>query len=188
MKILLIEDMAGFAGPMRQQLEACGHQVTWIIGAESIGADRLKGILASKDAEPMSDKWDGDSSRLIEVVFGDFELALVDGGLIGPVDSGEPIVKALSQAGIPTVAISGGGAGNPVLIKAGAVVGMPKEFVVLALKDAVLVPEELAKDKDQERLSSRFDCFVREMREKAAAAKKAGGKFDFGYPVLNCAS
>lgn len=188
MKILLIEDMAGFAGPMRQQLEARGHQVTWIIGAESVGADRLKGILASKDAEPMSDKWDGDSSRLIELVFGDFELALVDGGLIGPVDRGEPIVKALSQAGIPTVAISGGGAGNPVLIEAGAIVGMPKELVVVAINEGVLQPEDFAKDEDQERLSSRFDCFVRETREKAAAVKKAGGKFDFGFPVLSCAS
>ena len=188
MNILLIEDMAGFAVPMRQQLEARGHQVTWIIGAESIGADRLKGILASKDAEPMSDKWDGDSSLLTEVVFGDFELALVDGGLIGPVDAGEPIVKALSQAGVPTVAISGGGAGNPVLIKSGAIVGMPKELVVLALKDEVLVPAEIAKNEDQERLSSRFDCFVREMREKAGQVKQAGGKFDYGYPVLSCAS
>ena len=188
MNILLIEDMAGFAVPMRQQLEARGHQVTWIIGAESIGTDRLKGILASKDAEPMSDKWDGDSSRLIEVFFGDFELALVDGGLIGPVDKGEPIVKALSQAGLPAVAITGGGAGNPVLLAAGAIAGLPKEFVVLALKDNVLVPDEIAKDKDQERLSSRFDCFAREMREKAGQVKKAGSKFDFGYPVLDCVS
>lgn len=188
MKILLIEDMAGFADPMRQQLEARGHEVTWIIGAESVGADRLKGILAGKDATPLTDQWDGDSSRLIEVVYSNFELALVDGGLIGPVDHGDTIVKALAQAGIPAIGISGGGAGNPPLIEAGAVAGMPKEHVVLAIKEDVLVPAEIANDKDYKRLSSRLDCFARETREKAGKAKQAGGKFDYGFPVLSCAS
>lgn len=188
MKILLIEDMAGFADPMRQQLEARGHEVTWIIGAESVGADRLKGILAGKDATPMTDSWDGDSSRLIEVVYSDFALALVDGGLIGPVSSGAPIVKALTQAGVPAIGISGGGTGNPMLIAEGAIAGLPKEHVVLAIKGDVLVPAEVANDKDQERLSSRFVCFAQEMRDKAVKAKKAGEKFDYGYPVLASAS
>lgn len=161
MKILLIEDMAGFAVPMRQQLEARGHEVTWIIGAESVGADRLKGILASKDAAPLTDQWDGESSRLVEVVYSDFALALVDGGLIGPVDSGATIVKALAKAGVPAIGISGGGAGNPPLIEAGAITGLPKEHVVLALKEEVLVPAEVANDKDHKRLSSRLDCFAR---------------------------
>lgn len=188
MKILLIEDMAGFADPMRQQLEARGHEVTWIIGAESVGADRLKGILAGKDATPMSDQWDGDSSRLIEVVYSNFELALVDGGLIGPVKSGEPIVKALTHAGIPSIAITGGGAGTALLVAAGAVAGLPKELVVLAIKGDALVPAHVVSDTDQERLSSRFERFVRETREKAGQVKQAGGKFDYGYPVLSCAS
>jgi hypothetical protein len=188
MKILLIEDMAGFADPMRQQLEARGHEVTWIIGAESVGADRLKGILAGKDATPLTDQWDGDTSRLIEVVYSDFALALVDGGLIGPVSSGGPIVTALTQAGVPAIGISGGGAGNPPLIEAGAIAGLPKEHVVLAIKEGVLDPAEVANDKDHERLSSRFDCFARETREKAGKAKQAGGKFDYGYPVMSCAS
>ncbi|MCC7529533.1 MAG: hypothetical protein IT342_13500 [Candidatus Melainabacteria bacterium] len=188
MKILLIEDMAGFADPMRQQLEARGHEVTWIIGAESVGADRLKGILAGKDATPLTDQWDGDTGRLIEVVYSDFALALVDGGLIGPVDSGGPIVAALTQAGVPAVGISGGGAGNPPLIAAGAIAGLPKEHVVLAIKGDVLVAAEVANDKDQDRLSSRFDCFAQKMRDKADKARKAGEKFDYGYPVLASAS
>jgi len=112
----------------------------------------------------------------------------VDGGLIGPVNSGVPFVKALTQAGLPVVGISGGGAGNPPLLAAGAYVGLPKEFVVLALKGGVLVPAEVAKDKDQHRLSSRFDCFVHEMRGKADEARQAGKKLDYGYPVLQCAS
>jgi hypothetical protein len=188
MKILLIEDMAGFADPMRQQLEARGHEVTWIIGAESVGADRLKGILAGKDATPLTDQWDGDTSRLIEVVYSDFALALVDGGLIGPVDSGGPIVAALTQAGVAAIGISGGGTGNPGLIAKGAIAGLPKEHVVLAIKEDVLVAAEVANDKDHKRLSSRFDCFAREMREKAGKAKLAGSKFDYGYPVLSCAT
>ncbi|MBA3856696.1 MAG: hypothetical protein C0507_07265 [Cyanobacteria bacterium PR.3.49] len=185
MKILLIEDTAGFADPMRQQLEARGHQVTWIIGAKTLGADRLTGILAGKDATPLEDKWDDDSSRLIEVVFSDFELALVDGGLIGPVDSGEPIVKALTKAGLPAIAITGGGTGNPVLIAAGALAGLPKEFVVLAIKGDVLVPADIVKDQDKERLSSQFKCFVQEMKVKAGEARKSGGKFEFGYPAFD---
>lgn len=188
MKILLIEDMAGFADPMRQQFEACGHQVTWIIGAESVGAERLKGILKGKDAGPMTDEWDGDSGRLIDVVYADFELALVDGGLIGPVSQGSAFVKALAQAGVPVIGISGGGAGNPGLIAEGALVGMPKELVILALKAGVLDPADVVGDQDKERLSSRFDCFVREMREKAEKARAAKEKFDYGFPVLQSAS
>lgn len=185
MKILLIEDTAGFADPMRQQLEARGHQVTWIIGAKTLGAKRLTGILAGKNATPLEDKWDDDSSRLVEVVYSDFELALVDGGLIGPVNSGEPIVKALTKAGLPAIAITGGGTGNPVLIAAGALAGLPKEFVVLAIKGDVLVPADVVKDPDKERLSTRLDCFAQEMRGKAAQARKAGDKFEFGYPAFD---
>lgn len=188
MNILLIEDMAGFADPMRQQLEARGHQVTWIIGATEVHADRLTGILASKDASPMSDQWDGDTARLVEVVFRDFELALVDGGLIGPVKDGVAFVKALTQAGLTAIGISGGGAGNPPLIAEGAIAGLPKELVVLALKHDVLQPLEVVTDKDQKRLSSRFSCFVQQMRGKADEARQAGQKFDYGYPVLSCAS
>lgn len=77
MKILLIEDMAGFADPIRQQLEARGHTVTWIIGANTVSADRLQGILVGNDATPMNDTWDGDASRLVEVVYSDFDLALL---------------------------------------------------------------------------------------------------------------
>lgn len=185
MKILLIEDMAGFADPMRQQLEARGHQVTWIVGAEKLGTKRLKGILAGKNRTPLTDEWDGDTSRLIEVVFNDFELALVDGGLIGPVDSGAKIVKALTKAGLPAIAITGAGAGNPLLIAAGALAGLPKEFVVLAINADVLVLAQVVHDNDQERLSSRFDCFVQEMRGKAAEARQSGSKFDFGYPDVS---
>jgi len=185
MKILLIEDTAGFAVPIRQQLEARGHQVTWIVGAEKLGTKRLTGILTGKNATPLLDEWDGDASRLVEIVYSDFELALVDGGLIGPCDSGEKIVKALTKAGLPAVAITGGGTGNPLLTAAGARQGLPKELVVLAIKGDVLLPAEVVQDKDQERLSSRFDCFVQEMRGKAAEARKAGTKFDYGYPDVS---
>jgi len=188
MKILLIEDMAGFADPIRQQLEARGHTVTWIIGANTVSADRLQGILVGNDATPMNDTWDGDASRLVEVVYSDFDLALSDGGLIGTVNSGAPIVNALSKFGIPCIGITGGGAGNRLLTENGAIAGVPKEFVLLALQADLLPSEQNLTDKDFTSLATRLDSFTQQTREKAEQARKAGEKFHYGYPVLESCS
>lgn len=186
MKILLVEDMAGFANPIRQELEAQGHTVTWIIGAASADKTGLTGILASRDLEPAKeDSWNGDCDRLIKVRFEDIEVALVDGGLIGPIKDGEKVVRILCQSGIPCISITGGGAGLKLLAEAGAAAGLPKEFVVLALKYGALnMP--VAKS-NACGLASVLADFSQEMRERYSAASKAGQKFLTGYPALDAA-
>ncbi|HEY9787049.1 MAG TPA: hypothetical protein V6D17_16775 [Candidatus Obscuribacterales bacterium] len=182
MKILLIEDMAGFAVPIRQALEARGHAVVWIIGATRVDEDKVIGILASPDAQPLNDSWNGDGSRLIEVTLADFELALVDGGLIGPVNSGVPFVSALSRIGVPAICITGGGAGNPPLIAAGASCGLPKEHVLLSIVEDLLPPPRPRQG--LKRYAKRLSRFSQELRRKAEAARQRKEKFDYGYQAL----
>lgn len=182
MNILLIEDAAGFAVPIQQALEARGHKVTWFVGATSVGKGRLVGILASPNAEPFEDTFDGDESRLKDVNLADFDLALVDGGLIGPVNAGTVFVAALAEAKVPSIAISGGGAGNPPLIASGAVAGVPKEYVVRAVEGGHLdikLPLKAPK-----RLAKRLESFTCELRSKVLEARQQGERLDLGYPAL----
>jgi hypothetical protein len=185
MKILLIEDMAGFATPIAQELQAQGHQVTWIIGATRIELNGLTGILASRDAQPMEDSWSGESDRLIEVAFEDFDCALVDGGLIGPCSSGAGFVEALTRFGVPCVSITGGGAGIKLLADSGAVAGLPKEFVVLALRHGTL---DVSQAKSNAlALERTLSGFCQEMRSQMQQVRKGGQRFVTGYPALDAA-
>lgn len=182
MRILLIEDMAGFAKPIQEFLEAAGHAVTWVTGATRLDATSLTGILASPDADPLTDNWDGDASRLVAVDLAGFELALVDGGLIGPVKDGAEIVPHLVAQGITCVAISGGGAGNPRLTAAGASAALPKELVILALRHSRLNPMELLQEPDRAAASLR--AFVERLHTLADRMRKHGRRLDYGFPVL----
>lgn len=183
MNILLIEDMAGFAQPIKACLEAMGHGVTWIIGAKELKANQVVGILASRRAQPMDDSWDGDASRLVTVELGDIDLALVDGGLIGPIKNGWDIVPTLVANGIVCVAISGGGGGNPELEKAGARLSVPKELVVRALKDGVLdLRKALVRPAT---VARRLRAFTTGLRSQLLGARKCGGRINLGFPILN---
>lgn len=184
MNILLIEDMAGFAVPIQQALEARGHTVTWFIGATSIDETTVVGILAKPDAKPMEseDPFDGDPSRLRSARLADFELALVDGGLVGPVKNGVDFVAKLTLAKVPSISISGGGAGNPPLIKAGAFAGLPKEHVLLAVTQGLL--DLKSPVKASRRLASRLSRFSKEIRAQAESARQRSERFDYGYPFL----
>ena len=138
MKVLLIEDSAAFAGPIKQELAARGYDSTWIVGAQRLENGRIVGILPNPSADPMEDSWDGNLARLIDIDPTNFDIALSDGGLCGPVKDGVDFVRFLSALNIPSIAITGGGAGNGRLIDAGASDGLPKEFVVLALRSGQL--------------------------------------------------
>jgi hypothetical protein len=183
MNILLIEDMAGFAQPVKACLEAMGHGVTWIIGAKELKKNQVVGILASRRAQPMDDSWDGDASRLVTVELDDIEIALVDGGLIGPIKNGWDIVPTLVADGIVCVAISGGGCGNPQLEKSGALLSVPKEFVVRALEDGVLdLRNVLVRPAT---VARRLRAFTTGLRSQLLRARKRGRRIDLGFPILN---
>lgn len=183
MKILLIEDSAGFAIPIKEQLEARGHNVTWIIGGASITDGHARGILSGPKATPFSDEWaEGETDRLVDVDLRGFDAALVDGGLEGPVNKGEVFVQALTTLGVPCIAITGGGTGNPVLIKAGAKAGVPKEFVLWSIRDGSMDLANLKRDPKS--VARRLVTKAVSLRKKAALAAKSGRPFDFGYPAF----
>jgi len=183
MKVLLVEDMAGFAVPIRHELEAQGHKVTWIIGATRIDGDTVTGIKAGRHCKPLKDNWKGGKSRLVELKLSDFHLALVDGGLIGPVKYGVDFVRALKQANVATIAISGAGAGNPPLIEAGAVAGIPKEYVVLALRANALSPMRVLAAPTA--CKGKLDEYSQEVRREVCEAREHGEHFKYGYPALD---
>lgn len=187
MNILLIEDSAGFAIPIKEQLEARGHTVTWIIGAASIADGHARGIVTGPEANPFSDEWrEGETDRLIDVDLRGFDAALVDGGLVGPVNKGEVFVRALTTLGVPCIAITGGGAGNPVLQSAGAQAGVPKEFVLWSIRDGAMDLANLKRE--PARVARRLLTKAVALRRKAALAAKSGRPFDFGYPAFRPAT
>jgi hypothetical protein len=139
MNILLIEDMPGFARHIVKELQSQGHNVTWIVGAERVDGDYLIGILPTAGLDGFDfDVWNGETERLITVDFTTVEVALVDGGLIKPVDSGADFARPLSSFGVPCVSITGGGAGAQPMAEAGCCAALPKEYVLLALRRGVL--------------------------------------------------
>ncbi len=181
MRILLIEDMPGFGRPVKAFLESQGHAVTWIIGAYQLQNSRLTGILANPNAGPMDDNWDNDMSRLIAVDLSQIEFALVDGGLSGPINRGEDIIPTLIANGITTVAISGG-AGNEQLMPAGPHAGVPKEFLLLALRTPLLNPQTVRNNPDG--VQQDLQAFAVRMRAAYAEAHGRGEKFDTGFECL----
>ncbi|GEM_PF-1700290 len=183
MKILLVEDMAGFGLPIKEELEASGHTVTWIIGAQRLQPDRITGILASKNARPMEDSWGGDPTRLIEIDLSGFELAFVDGGLIGPIHDGSAIVPTLVARGIVCCAITGGAAGNHLLLDAGAQFGMPKELVLLALRTGAFAPR--AAVSHRKRAGQRLARWVARTHREREQANRQGRHFDTGFACLS---
>jgi len=182
MNILLIEDMAGFALPIKACLEAMGHSVIWIIGAAGLRKNQVVGILASANAKPLDDSWDGEPSRLLTVELKRIDLALVDGGLIGPFKNGWDIVPTLVANGIICVGISGGGGGNPSLTKSGARLDVPKEFVILALRHAALnLGEALVQPAQVASRLTEFTMRLQSLMERASAHKR---RLDLGFPIL----
>ncbi len=184
MRVLLIEDMAGFAQPIQLVLQDHGHHVTSIIGAERLDKDHILGIVASTSAQPTQDSWDGDRARLIKLNASDFDIALVDGGLIGPVNDGVDFVRYLTSREVPCIAITCGGAGNERLLQVGAVGGLPKEFLVRALKDGYLDLEE-ARRKDSPSAFAMLPMHFASARARARQCRSCGEKFLWGYPLFD---
>lgn len=182
MNVLLIEDSAAFAIPMQKELEALGHSYTWIVGAYRLENGRIVGIRANPSAEPLGDEWDNDMSRLIDIDPTSFDVALCDGGLCGPVCEGTKFVDYLSHYDIPCVAITGGGAGNACLIEAGAVDALPKEYVVLALRNGQLDLTRLVRTHTA---SLTLATFCSTLRLQIQQSRAAGQKMALGYPVLD---
>lgn len=181
MNVLLIEDSAAFAIPIQQELAARGHDYTWIVGAQRLENGRIVGIRPNPSADPMGDAFDGDVSRLIEIDPTEFDIALSDGGLCGPVDDGYQFVKFLTALQVPCIAITGGGAGNARLIEAGAVDGLQKEFVVLALRSGKL---NLYQSVRSLATSLTLKSFCDGLRQQILN-KTAGKKILLGYPLLD---
>jgi hypothetical protein len=181
MRVLLIEDSAAFAGPIQLELAARGCDFTWIVGAQRLENGRIVGILPNPSADPYEESFDGDSSRLIDIDPLDYDIALCDGGLCGPVKDGLQFVGFLSALKVPCIAITGGGAGNPRLLQAGAVDGLPKEYVVLALRSGNL---NLAKTIRTHASSAALQKFCSGLRKRILNRPK-GTQVSLGYPILD---
>jgi CheY-like chemotaxis protein len=177
MNILLIEDMAGFAEPIQAQLEALGHSVTWVIGVERIEGSRLTGILRGPDATALTDEFNGEPERLVQVDLSQIQLALVDGDFFG-MKNGDVVIPHLVRNNIVCVAISAGG-GNASLLKAGAQVALSKEFVMVALRSKQFDPDLALRI--PETVNRRLAAYTAVVRAEAFSTKN----FDYGYPGLS---
>lgn len=192
MKILLVEDMAGFARPIRDELTSHGYEVTWIIGAARIEQDRIVGIVASPSLEGMNpDTWNGEQDRLVEIAAADVDLALLDGDVFGPVRKGEAFAQFLTARGVRCISITGGGAGAEVMAQAGCIASVPKQFVLLSLRKAALVPERVvsvASHKSPVVVARSLKRFSDRMRRDYCAASTAHRRFSTGFPMLDRAA
>jgi hypothetical protein len=184
MNILLIEDCAGFARHIVQELTASGHNVTWIVGAERVEGDYLIGILPSPGLDGFdSDSWNGEKDRLVMVDYTTVAVALVDGGLIKPVSSGTDYARALSSFGVPCVSITGGGAGAGPMAEAGCFAALPKEYVLLALSQNVLEFDSISRDPIK--IAQALHAFSRSQHELQVNAREAHKRFATGFSVLD---
>jgi len=182
MNVLLIEDSAAFAIPIQQELAKRGHVYTWIVGAQRLENGRIVGIRANPSADPMGDAFDGDVSRLVEIDPTQFDIALCDGGLCGPVNDGVKFVAFLTKLNVPCIAITGGGAGNDRLFEAGAIDGLQKEFVVLALRTGKL---NLCESAGSLATSIALKSYCDGLRQQVLERRTSGNRLVLGIPLLD---
>jgi hypothetical protein len=184
MNILLIEDMAGFARPIVQELTALGHNVTWIVGAERVEDNYLVGILASPGLDGFdSDSWNGEKERLVILDYTTIAVALVDGGLIKPVSEGTDFARALSSIGVPCISITGGGAGAGTMAEAGCFAALPKEYVLLAVRQNVLDFDSISGD--PLKVAQALHAFSGSEHTLQLNARETRTRFVTGFAVLD---
>lgn len=118
MRVLVIEDEPLNAMCFEDALDAAGHQVTVIAGAQSAG-DKLVGFGN-----------DGDLPLDLTA----FDIAVVDGNLIGDMKGWE-IVPILVAAGITCIGVSGDC--NDKIVAAGAKAAFAKPFRLRLLTEAI---------------------------------------------------
>lgn len=182
MNVLLIEDSAAFAIPIQQELASRGHNSTWIVGAQRLESGCIVGILPDPSADPLGDAYEGDVSRLVEIDPSQYDIALCDGGLCGPVKDGVSFVKYLTALNVPCIAITGGGAGNNCLLDVGAVDGLPKEFVVLALRSNRL---NLCDYVQLAASSLPLRAYCDSLRKQMLSGRSSGSKLMLGIPYFD---
>lgn len=185
MNVLLIEDSSAFAIPIQQELARCGHDYTWIVGAQRLENGRIVGIRANPAADPMGDAFDGDVTRLIEIDPSVFDIALCDGELCGPVKDGIKLVEFITAMHTPCIAITGGGTGNKCLFKAGAVDGLPKEFVVLALRSGNLNLQQFVCSSST---SPALKAYCDGLRQQYHDGRASGQRLVLGIPFFDGAA
>jgi hypothetical protein len=185
MNILLIEDMAGLAIPMEKELQALGHSVTWIVGAQTVGTDYIVGIRASEGLKGLErDTWTEDQQdRLVLVDLVTIDVAMIDGELIKPVSSGADYARALSACGIPCVSITGGNAGAKFMSEAGCCAALAKEYVLLGLRAGALDFDQLRSDPQGAAKAIESFCATTRAAHFKAHADKV--KFVVGFPVFD---
>ncbi|HEY9772664.1 MAG TPA: hypothetical protein V6C81_02520 [Planktothrix sp.] len=184
MNILLVEDMPGFGRHILEQLQSEGHNVTWVVGAQHVDGDYLIGIAPSQEHDEFdSDSWDNEPDRLVTVDFTTVEIALLDGGLIKPVVSGGDFARPLSAFGVPCISITGGGAGAQPMADAGCCAALPKELVLLALRQGVLDFDKLRRAPLA--VAQALIDFTESQRSLKFAASKQRSRFFTGFPVLD---
>lgn len=184
MNVLVVEDMPGFARPLCEELQSTGHVATWIVSATCVQESSLIGILGSRVTQDLdTDTWSGEQERLSEIPFNTIDVAFIDGQLLEPVSSGEVFAQALNEFGIPCISITGGGAGAATMSEAGCCAGLPKEYVLLALRSGCLSIEQFVSDPGA--TAEQLTCFTRTTREAHLEVRRMGEKFITHFPVLD---
>ena len=175
---------ARFRRHILNELQSQGHNVTWVVGAERVDGGYLIGITPSQEHDEFdSDNWQGESERLVTVDFTTIELALLDGGLIKPVISGGDFARPLSSFGVPCISITGGGAGAQPMADAGCCAALPKEYVLLALRQGVLDFDKLQRAPIA--VAQALIDFTESERSRQREASQNRSKFLTGFPVLD---
>jgi len=136
MRLLILEDWEPMASAMKELLEARGHDVVTIAGAQTL--EPFVGLSP-------------DGRSTLQVDLDTVRLALVDGQLFGKY-TGARIVSALSARGIVCVGMSALQCFNDSMIDAGAVLAVNKAILLFAMIDRVFSPSRAVKNPAKEKV------------------------------------
>lgn len=183
MNILLLENSPGCGRQLKQELEARGHHVTWIIGVAFFEVHGLQGLLPS--LAPNNDLFgvesDADLSRTAHVDLTQFEFAFCDGRLIGPVVAGQDVLPVLLSHGI--VCCGTHVSGNPMLMAAGAHMCISKLFLMRAIRQGVLDPQKAIVDPAG--TARALEEFAQRGLEEMNAARRQKRRIPTGFDCID---
>ena len=124
LNILIVEDWKPIARALKTLLEAAGHKVTWIVGAQSHSATDGNSIIAGISA--------AGTIEAIDLTCSQFQLAFVDGQLEGNIQ-GPAMTKLLVEANVACCGMSTSTEINREMIDLGAANAAKKPVIFAAV-------------------------------------------------------
>ena len=127
MRILIVEDCDFMAKAIKAALESNGHQVTWVVGFQSV--QPLVAIRSNMQPQPLNAR--------------NFDVAFVDGQLEGKLE-GPAVVLELTSKHVKCVGISSTVELNAAMLTSGATLAIQKVTSLAAVASDLLTPELVA--------------------------------------------